>query len=58
MLNDRPNRSENNPDPVPYGVAANRATLETSIRFCVEQGIVRTAPLVEEICAPSTLALA
>ena len=44
------------PDPVPYGVEANRATLEAVIRFNIDQAIVRKAPKVEEIFAPGTVA--
>jgi 4,5-dihydroxyphthalate decarboxylase len=42
-------------DPVPYGVAANKATLDAVIRYNIDQGIVRKVPKVEEIFAPSTL---
>lgn len=50
-------RSVVGPDPVPYGVEANRATLEAVIRFNLDQHIVSKAPAVEEIFPQSTLAL-
>ena len=42
-------------DPFLYGVAPNRATLETFIRFNVEQQIIPHAVAVEEIFPPSVL---
>ncbi len=44
-------------DPLPYGVEANRAALETVIRFNVEQGIIPQPVKVEEIFDKSTLNL-
>lgn len=41
-------------DPIPYGVAANRAALETMIRFNVEQGVIPKAVTAEEMFAPAT----
>jgi 4,5-dihydroxyphthalate decarboxylase len=39
----------------PYGVAANRAELETAVRWAAEQGITRRPVTVEELFAPETL---
>lgn len=44
-------------DPLPYGIEANRRTLETVIRFNVEQGIIPRPVSVEEIFDPTTLSL-
>ena len=44
-------------DPIPYGVAANRATLETVVRFNVEQRIIPSAVPVEEMFASNTVGL-
>lgn len=46
------------PDPVPYGVEANRPTLEAVIRFNLDQHIIGKAPNVEDIFPPSTVNLA
>lgn len=46
------------PDPYPYSVAENRAALETAITYSVEQALIGRAPRVEELFAPSTIALA
>ncbi|HZT08581.1 MAG TPA: ABC transporter substrate-binding protein [Chloroflexota bacterium] len=45
------------PDPFPYGVAANRATLSTMIRYNVEQGVIPRRYEVEELFAPNTLSM-
>jgi 4,5-dihydroxyphthalate decarboxylase len=42
-------------DPFPYGVAANRAMLETIIDFSHEQGLTPKRLTLEELFAPSTL---
>jgi 4,5-dihydroxyphthalate decarboxylase len=39
----------------PYGVAANRKTLETFLRYAVEQGLARREMGVEELFAKETL---
>jgi 4,5-dihydroxyphthalate decarboxylase len=44
-------------DPVPYGVEANRPTLEAVIRFNLDQHIISKAPTVEEIFPASTIGL-
>jgi 4,5-dihydroxyphthalate decarboxylase len=44
-------------DPVPYGVAPNQATLDTVIRFNVEQKIIPEAVAVEHIFAKGTVGL-
>jgi 4,5-dihydroxyphthalate decarboxylase len=44
-------------DPVPYGVAPNRATLDTVIRFNVDQQIIPRAVDVEDVFAKGTLDL-
>ena len=44
-------------DPVPYGIAPNKATLDTVIRFNVEQKIIPQAVAVEDIFAPGTTGL-
>jgi 4,5-dihydroxyphthalate decarboxylase len=36
-------------DPLPYGIEANRETLDAMIRFAWEQGIIHAKPAVEEI---------
>src|SRR5439155_20273776 len=36
------------PDPVPYGIAANRPTISTMIRYNVQQGIIPSQYDVEE----------
>jgi 4,5-dihydroxyphthalate decarboxylase len=41
-------------DPVPYGIAPNRATLDTVIRFNVDQKIIPQAGAVEDMFAPGT----
>lgn len=44
-------------DPVPYGLANNRATLEAMARYNIEQGIVTKPIVLEEMFARNTLAL-
>ena len=44
-------------DPIPYGIAANRTTLETVVRFNVEQRIIPRAVSVEEMFASNTVGL-
>jgi len=44
-------------DPVPYGIAPNRATLDTVIRFNVDQKIIPQAVAVEEVFAKGTAGL-
>ena len=44
-------------DPFPYGVKANRQTLETIARYSHEQGLTPRVLSLEEIFAPSTLDL-
>ncbi len=44
-------------DPWVHGVAANRAALETFIRYAHEQGYIPRRPTVEEIFAANTLSL-
>lgn len=44
-------------DPIAYGIAPNRATLEAMIRYDVEQQVIPASVSVENLFAPSTLAL-
>ncbi|MPW06108.1 ABC transporter substrate-binding protein [Paraburkholderia sp. CNPSo 3155] len=44
------------PDFWPYGVEANRATLEASVRWSFEQGLSARQMTVEELFAPQSLA--
>jgi 4,5-dihydroxyphthalate decarboxylase len=44
-------------DPLPYGVAPNRAAIETLIGHAVTQGIIPKAVTVEELFAANTLGL-
>lgn len=44
-------------DPYPYGVAANRLALETITRYSHEQGLTARVVGLNELFAPSTLAL-
>jgi 4,5-dihydroxyphthalate decarboxylase len=44
-------------DPIPYGIAPNLATLETVVRFNVEQRIIPRAVAPEEIFASNTVGL-
>jgi 4,5-dihydroxyphthalate decarboxylase len=41
------------PDPYPYDVDHNRHVLEAAITYSVEQGLIATAPLVDELFVPS-----
>lgn len=50
------NRRMMGSDPWPYGVEANRKTLETFLRYHHEQGLSRRRWNVEELFAPETLA--
>ena len=43
------------PDPFPYGMRANRATLERMVGFSVEQGLIPAAFTVDELFAASTI---
>lgn len=45
------------PDPLPYGVEANRTVIETLIDHAIRQKILRQPVKVEDLFAPSTLAL-
>jgi 4,5-dihydroxyphthalate decarboxylase len=45
------------PDPVPYGLAANRPAVATMIRYNVQQGIIPRFYDVEELFDPTTLNL-
>jgi len=44
-------------DPLPYGIAPNRAMLEEAIRSAHEQGIIAHAVAIETLFAPNTHAL-
>ena len=44
-------------DPIPYGIVPNKATLDTVIRFNVEQKIIPQAVAVEDIFAKGTTTL-
>jgi ABC-type nitrate/sulfonate/bicarbonate transport system substrate-binding protein len=46
---------ENWGDPWQYGVKANRTTIDTFIKYNVEQGMIRHAPTYEDIFAAGTL---
>jgi hypothetical protein len=50
------NRALMGDDPWPYGVAANRKTLETYLRYHFEQGLSKRPYAIDEIFAPETLA--
>lgn len=41
----------------PYGISANRATLEKLIQYMIQQGLIRaeSAPLIEELFVPNIL---
>jgi 4,5-dihydroxyphthalate decarboxylase len=45
-------------DPLPYGIAPNRQTLEEIIQYALEQRIIARPVTVEELFPPSTLGLA
>jgi 4,5-dihydroxyphthalate decarboxylase len=42
-------------DPWKYGIRANKSTLDTFIRYNVEQGMIRRAPSYADIFAAGTL---
>ncbi len=42
-------------DPMPYGIAANRATLETIARYGQEQGLTTRRVTLEEIFSPNIM---
>jgi len=44
-------------DPLPYGIAPNRAALESLVQYAVEQHILPRSVPVEELFVPSTRAL-
>jgi 4,5-dihydroxyphthalate decarboxylase len=44
-------------DPLPYGIAPNRQTLEEVIQYAVEQRIIDRPVTVEELFPPNTHAL-
>ena len=50
------NRALMGEDAWPYGIAANRKTLETYLRYHFEQGLSKRLYAIEEIFAPETLA--
>lgn len=41
-------------DPWPYGLEENRVTLETFVRYAVEQGLIAAAMPIEDLFVPST----
>lgn len=45
-------------DPLPYGLAPNRAMLDEALRAAVEQGILARQPVLEELFPPNTHPLA
>ena len=44
-------------DPFPYGVAANRAMLETVVQFSQEQGLIHDRPTIDQLFAAGTVEL-
>jgi 4,5-dihydroxyphthalate decarboxylase len=44
-------------DPMPYGTSATRNVVETIARYLYEQGLAKRIVTIEEVFAPSTLAL-
>ena len=44
-------------DPLPFGVEANRKTIETFVDFNIEQKVLTRKVAPEEVFAPSTLSL-
>ena len=44
-------------DPFPYGLAANRAVLDTLVAYSHEQGLTAAPTVVDDLFAPSTRAL-
>lgn len=45
-------------DPLPYGVEANRTTMEAIIQACLDQKVIPNRVSVEEVFHPSTVTLA
>ena len=45
-------------DPIPYGLESSRTTLETFVRFNVEQKVIPQHVAAEELFPEATLALA
>ena len=41
-------------DPLPYGIAPNRAVLDDIVGHCLRQGIIQTPVRVEDLFAPAT----
>ena len=41
-------------DPLPYGIASNRAVLEAALDHCMTQGIITQRPTADELFAAST----
>ncbi len=39
-------------DPFAYGIGANRAMLETVVRLCQEQGLIRDRPAIDQLFVP------
>jgi 4,5-dihydroxyphthalate decarboxylase len=39
-------------DPWPYGVAANRPTLEALVNYLAEQGVIAAPPRIEDLFVP------
>jgi 4,5-dihydroxyphthalate decarboxylase len=44
-------------DPLPYGIATNRRTLEAVVQYAIEQKILRESVAVDELFVPSTRGL-
>ena len=44
-------------DPLPYGIAPNRAMIEAVVRYAAEQGILKRSFTMEDLFAPGTLDL-
>jgi 4,5-dihydroxyphthalate decarboxylase len=44
-------------DPLPYGLAANKATIDATIQACVDEKIISSRFSVEEVFAPGTVSL-
>ena len=45
-------------DPLPYGIDANRTTMEAIIQACLDQKVIPNRVAVEDVFAPSTVNLA
>jgi 4,5-dihydroxyphthalate decarboxylase len=45
------------PDPYPYGIAANRRSIETFVEYCFEQGLADRKVKLEELFAEQTIDL-